>query len=317
MWTLYAAIWRVSATRQIILIGLSVAVAGLAAVPLSYQKDIVNELTKGKLAESGLFLLGAEMMGFILLSLTLKWVLSYRSGVLGEDTIRLLRTRLCRRSAESARGETGAVPGGTLSTAVSAEAEELGKFVGGAFSDPVVQVGTLISVVGYIASTQPKLGLIAVAVILPQIGLVLLTQRRINDLVKERVRVLRRATNQIVSSPADQVAQAVLDDFDTIYVIRSRMFVWKLSTKFAVSALNAAGTVGVLMVGGWLVLQDRTDVGTVVAATIGLGRIQSPTGFLISFYRQVSATKVKFELLRDLMQPVSAIPSSSNPARGT
>ena len=49
MFSLYAAIWRVSGGRQIVLILLSIAIAGLAAVPLSFQKDIINELTAGGL----------------------------------------------------------------------------------------------------------------------------------------------------------------------------------------------------------------------------------------------------------------------------
>jgi ABC-type bacteriocin/lantibiotic exporter with double-glycine peptidase domain len=52
-----------------------------------------------------------------------------------------------------------------------------------------------------------------------------------------------------------------------------------------------------------MVLDGKTDVGTVVAATMGLGRIQGPTSFLIAFYRQVSANRVKFELLRGVFTP--------------
>ncbi len=302
MWDMYKAIWQVSGGRQIILIVLSLAVAALAAVPLSFQKSIVNELTDGALDATHLFQLGAGMIGVILLSLALKWLVSYRSGVLGEDIVRLLRQRIFDRTVGWVQEAGDATPKGTLSTAVSAESEELGKFTGGAFSDPVVQIGTLVSVIGYIASSQPGLGLIALTVIAPQVVLVLLTQRKVNALVAERVRVLRRATNQMILSGADAEMQSILDDFDTIFETRRRMFVWKLSTKFIISALNATGTVGVLMLGGWLVLNGKTDVGTVVAATIGLGRIQAPTAFLIAFYRQVSATRVKFELLREVLQ---------------
>lgn len=99
----------------------------------------------------------------------------------------------------------------------------------------------------------------------------------------------------------DEVA-AVEAKFDEIYDTRRNMFLWKLSTKFVLSAINGAGTVAVLMLGGWLVLHGRTDVGTVVAAVSGLGRIQGPTAFLIAFYRQVSANRIKFELLRDLIR---------------
>jgi ABC-type bacteriocin/lantibiotic exporter with double-glycine peptidase domain len=79
------------------------------------------------------------------------------------------------------------------------------------------------------------------------------------------------------------------------------MFLWKLSTKFGLSAINGLGTVSVLVLGGWLVIEGRTDVGTVVAATLGLSRLQAPTAFMMAFYRQVSATRVKYDLLREVM----------------
>lgn len=296
MLELYAAIWRVSGRRQIVLIFLSIAIAALAAVPLKFQQEIVNHLTDGTATSGKLFALGAGMMGAILLSLALKWLMGHRSGVLGEDIIRLIRKRLY---AEASGGTT--VAAGTLTTAISAEAEELGKFTGSAFSEPVVQIGTLISVIGFIAATQPGLGGIALLMIAPQVGLVLFSQTRVNALVAERVHILRGATDKVSTAVPGEVVQSVLDDFDAIFETRRRMFLWKLSTKFLLSAINGAGTVAVLMLGGWLVLEGRTDVGTVVAATLGLSRLQGPTAFLIAFYRQVSANRVKFELLRSIL----------------
>lgn len=298
MINLYSAIWRVSGRRQIILILLSFAIAGLAAVPLSYQKEIVNALSDGNLMPANLYALGGAMLGMILLSLILKWFSGYLSGLLGEDIIRMLRRRLYQRSCAPTKMP---VPAGTLSTAISAEAEELGKFAGGAFSEPVVQIGTLISVIGYIASTQPGLGAIALAMISPQIFLVLITQKKVNSFVAERVHILRRSTNEILDADLTEESRQVLADFDKIFQTRRQMFLWKLSTKFMISTINGCGMVAVLMLGGWLVLQGRTDVGTVVAATLGLGRIQGPTAFLIAFYRQVSATRVKYELVQDLL----------------
>lgn len=309
MLELYAAIWRVSWKRQIILIGLSIAIAVLAAVPLAYQKDIINGLSDRSLDHERLLRLCGEMIALIGVSLALKWLLSFRSGALGEDMIRLLRARIYQDSVartvdpDTAADSAPPVAAGTRATMISAEAEELGKFTGGAFSDPVVQVGTLISVIGYIASTQPVLGLIALAMIAPQVVLVLATQRQVNRLVAERVRLLRGATNTVVTDGFATLRQDVLDEFDRIFETRRRMFLWKLSTKFVLSLLNAAGTVFVLLLGGWYVVEGRTDVGTVVAATAGLARLQGPTTFLIAFYRQVSATRVKFDLLRQIVQP--------------
>ena len=302
MLRLYAAIWRISGRRQITLILLSIAIAALAAVPLSYQKDIINALTIGDLEPDTLLRLCAGMMAMIVVSLVLKWILGFRSGVLGEDVIRLLRKMIYRGSTKSAAdGQTG-IPSGTLATVIAAESEELGKFSGSAFSEPVVQIGTLISVIGYIASTQPVLGGIALAMIAPQIILVLLTQRQVNELVARRVRTLRHSTKLIGVSASAELVPEVLTEFDEIFQTRRKIFIWKLSTKFVLSVINGVGTITVLLLGGYMVIQGRTDVGTVVAATIGLGRLQGPTSFLIAFYRQVSATRVKFELLRTISQ---------------
>lgn len=298
MYELYAAIWRVSGRRQVILILLSAAIAALAAVPLSYQKDIINALTAAEISGPDLVLLCTEMMGLILLSLALKWALGMGANLLGEDVIRRIRQRVYKVGLEDQ-----SVPAGSLTTMVSAEAEELGKFAGSAFSEPVMQVGTMIAVVGYIAAEQPFLGLIAFGIVAPQVVVVLATQQVVNRRVAERVRVLRQATNDIVEGDLQRESDAVLEAFDQIYDTRKSMFLWKLSTKFVISTINGAGTVGLLLLGGYYVLKGQTDVGTVVAATMGLARLQGPTSFLIAFYRQISATRVKFELLRDVTLP--------------
>jgi len=300
MLRLYAAIWRVSSGRQIVLITLAIAIAALAAAPLAFQQDIVNLLSTGGSTHAELVTLCAGMMAVIVLSLGLKWVNGYMASLLGEDVIRLIRARLIE-TAISDDHETDDIYAGTLSTAVSAEAEELGKFAGSAFSEPVMQIGTLISVIGFVASTQPMLGLLAIGIIIPQVVIVLLTQRQVNRLVAERVKVLRASTDKLAAEDLHDLKSGILADFDRIYGVRRRMFQWKLSTKFVLSSINGAGTVGVLLLGGWFVINGQTDVGTVVAATLGLSRLQGPTTFLIAFYRQVSANRVKFDLLRSLI----------------
>lgn len=296
MFELYKTIWQATGRRQIVLILLSLGIAGIAAVPLEYQKNIVNGLTDSSLSGSELMTLCAGMGGVILLSLAMKWLLGYRSSILGEDIIRRIRQRINRVAVDDTKASRS-LEGGTLSTMVSAEAEEVGKFTGSAISEPLLQAGTLVAVIGYIASTQPVLGMIAVCMILPQVAIVLSVQKQVNKLIAERVRALRHATDQIVSSK--DALEEISSEFDHIYETRTRMFLWKQSSKFFLSAINGAGTVSVLLLGGWQVLEGNTDVGTIVAATAGLARIQGPTNFLIAFYRQLSATRVKFDLLKD------------------
>ncbi len=180
---------------------------------------------------------------------------------------------------------------------IAAEAEEVGKFAGAAIATPVMQAGILVSVVAFIAVNQPYLGLFAMGVVLPQALIVILLQKHINARIAERVKALRLATNRIVAEDIKEAEQAILSDFDTVYEARRRIYLFKQSSKFALNAINGIGTAGVLVLGGWLVLEGRADIGIVVAALMGLGRIAQPWRELIAFYRELSAVRVKFHLL--------------------
>ena len=144
---LYAAIWRTTGRQQMFLILLSVVVAGLAAVPLDFQKKIVNAISNGT-AFDQILVLGLQMALVILVSLSLKWLLGYRAGLVGEGVIRLIRATKVKDWAKPEHSPGEDSKKGTLANIVSSESENIGKFVGSAFSEPLLQFGTLVSVIG-------------------------------------------------------------------------------------------------------------------------------------------------------------------------
>jgi ABC-type bacteriocin/lantibiotic exporter with double-glycine peptidase domain len=292
---LYQRIWRNTWRTQVVLIILSVSVGAVASLPLHYQKTIINGLASG-LDRQHLLLLGAQFLGVLVLSAALKFVLGYRMSILGEATIRLIRKVIFSREVNTTRPKSE-IQQGTLASMVAAEAEEVGRFAGGAIASPLMQIGILVSVITYIASNQPTLGIFVLAVVLPQAGIVLTIQKQINTRVAQRVKLLRRATNGVVAEDIKRVEQAVLNDFDEIYEARRKIFLFKLSAKFVLNAINGLGTAGVLVLGGWLVLSGKSDIGIVVAALTGLARISQPWRELIAFYRELSTVRVKYQLL--------------------
>ena len=298
MGDLYRRIWRLTGRAQLLLMSLSVLVAVLAAVQLQYQKDIINGLAE-TMERSELLLLGAQFLAVLILTNGLNFVLGYRGSILSETVIRTLRAQIYRRQAqeETASGDRSTAQSG-LATMIAAEAEEVGRFAGDAFATPLVQVGVVVSVVAFIASTQPMLGVFVMGIVLPQAFIAWRVQKHVNLRVAERVKILRRVTSRIVAEDLKRVEQAVLADFDEIVEARRKIFRFKLSTKFALSSINALGTAGVLVLGGWLVLEGRTDIGTVVADMAGLARMAQPWRELLAFYRNLSAVQVKYELLR-------------------
>ncbi len=199
--------------------------------------------------------------------------------------------------------ETTKDKAGTFVTMISSEAEAVGKFVGDCISTPMVQAGTLLSVLGYMLYIEPRLGLVVLLIAVPQVFAVPMIQRRINTLVRERVRTLRRAGDLVVEDMRGDSASAasrgseIGKEFETIYGVRLRVFKLKFGLKFLVSGLESVGVFLLLFAGGIMVLNGKTEIGIVVAFISGLGRVLDPWRELIAFVRSTSAAKVQFDLI--------------------
>lgn len=294
---LYRAVWRVTGRQQLLLIGLSVTVATLAVAPLKFQQLVVNGLVEGGDIHRIAWLC-AGFLAVALLSSALKFALNVRLSVLGERIVLLVRERLYTTYvANAALGVTGGPKRGTLVTMLAAEAEAVGSFAGSAIASPLMQLGTLISVISFILASQPWLGVLALGVVLPQAAIVVVMQRRLNRRVRERVQSLRDASDRISESDLARVEDEIVADFRDVFETRRRIFLLKLSSKLALNVISVAGTVGILFLGGWLVLHGRSDVGTVMASLTGLMRIEGPWRELVGFFRTASTVRVKYAML--------------------
>jgi ABC-type bacteriocin/lantibiotic exporter with double-glycine peptidase domain len=304
IWDLYRAIWRVTGRHQFVLIGLSVVIAALAVAPLKFQQLVINSLVYGG-DRQHLAWLCAGLLGVVLLSGALKFALNFQLSVVGERVVLLIRERLYANFVLDAAGTPAkdAPKRGTLVTMLAAEAEFVGSFAGAAIASPLMQVGTLVSVIAFILASQPWLGLLALGVVIPQAAIVIAIQSRINRRVRERVQSLRRASDRISESDLARVEDEVVADFRDIFATRRRIFRLKLSSKFGLSAISAGGMVGILFLGGLLVLEGRSDVGTVVASLTGLTRIEGPWRDLVSFFRTASTVRVKYAMLVRAISP--------------
>lgn len=294
MLDLYRRIWIATGRTQILLVVLALMVAGLAAVPLEYQKNIVNGLSKG-ISKHELVMLCAAYFGILLLSNVLRIAMRYRSSLLGESVVQRIRNVLYQEWLDERTDD--AVARGKAITKIADEAQQVGRFAGEAIASPLVQIGTLISIIAYMAVSQPLLGLLIFLVILPQAAIVLALQKFINRRVAQRVQILRRATGEISAGKISEAQQSIVDDFDEIYTRQAEVFRLKLSMKFALNVIAGAGTVGILLLGGWLFLEGKTDIGTVVASLTAFKRVNDPWREMIEFYRMLSTVRIRFELL--------------------
>lgn len=331
---LYRYVWRVSAPQQVRLCLLTALVAPLAMAPLELQRRMVDGAIRDPDIDL-LLSLGGLYLAVVLLHGGLKYVRNLYQGRVSEGVVRVLRRRIAREAgddeADGTQGENGGAARGTLVSMAAAEAEQLGGFVAESLAGPLLQLGTLVAVLGYMFWIEPGVAALALALFVPSVTLVPLLQNRINRLVAQRTKHMRALGDAIAedagAADADDNDDAAEADgantrhagsdesdaaynarIDRIYGIRIRIYRLKFLLKALNNLLGHLGTLGILLLGGWLVIQGETELGTIVAFISGFERIQGPSRDLLALYRQFSRMRVQYRLFADRVggQPAPA-----------
>jgi ABC-type multidrug transport system fused ATPase/permease subunit len=308
---LYAYVWRASASQQIVLIVLAIIAAVLATAPLELQRHIINILAGHEKIDRLGWLCGGYLIAAIGIG-GLKYLVNIKSAGLGEFMIRSLRQEALRTASppinpDTAPDATRTDKSGALVTTIASQAEAVGKFIGDCISTPIVQAGTMLSVLSYMLYTEPRLGVVVLLIAIPQLFLVPRIQRRLNVYVKERAHTLVRAGEMMVDPTLDRRSASgsligkINKAFETIYLARLHVFKLKFGLKFLISALQSMAVFVLLFAGGIMVLKGMTEIGIVVAFISGLDRVLEPWREMIAFVRSTSAAKIQFDLLEDTL----------------
>jgi ABC-type bacteriocin/lantibiotic exporter with double-glycine peptidase domain len=72
------------------------------------------------------------------------------------------------------------------------------------------------------------------------------------------------------------------------------------------------GIIGILAVGAWLLLQGRTDVGTIVAFISGLALMNDPWRDLVNYFRDLTNAGLKYRMINAELGQRSAEPRVSS-----
>jgi ABC-type bacteriocin/lantibiotic exporter with double-glycine peptidase domain len=278
-------------------------------VPLELQRRIINQAVGGEQIEL-LLSLGGAYLAVVLLQGGLKYCMNMQRGHVSECLIAELRKGISRRTIAANREGPGTADvdqqTGTTVAMVAAEVEPLGGFAGESFSVPIVQIGVLLSVVAYMIVVEPYLALAGLAVFVPQAIVIPLVQAVINRRNKRRVELIRDVGDTIVETAGDdgrpfsahEDTSGLKRKIGLIYGLRMQVYKLKFGLKFFRNLVNHMSEIIVLLAGGWLVIEGETELGTIVAFLSGLQRVRDPWRDLVTYFRQASDARVKYELVR-------------------
>jgi ABC-type multidrug transport system fused ATPase/permease subunit len=289
--TIIGYVIRNSGIHQLGLAALSAAVFGLSAVPLELQRRIVNDAIKNGATRTILWL-AIAYGGVAILEQAFKLALNVYRGWVSEDAVRTLRRTLHETGHQADAQDSGEV--GTHTAMVVAEAEPIGGFVGMAISEPLLQAGILMSVIGYMTFLEPWTLLLCAAFLLPQMVFVPPMQHAINRRAGERITTLRELSGGIVDTGEPTEA-----GIQRVFALNMGIYKIKYSMNLAMNLMYAFAVAVALGVGGWLAVQGRIEIGTVVAVVSGLGKLNDPWGDLVNWARAWSVDSVKYRLFAD------------------
>ena len=295
-------VWQEGRSEQVRLCVLAALVFPLTMVPLELQRRIVDQAI-GNQDLRLLALLGGAYFATVLLQGGLKYLLRFYRGVVSERAILRLRQRLQAALPGPGEEADGGGRGQTVSIA-TAEVERVGGFLGEALSEPVLQLGIFVSILGYMLVVEPLIALVSLVFFVPQLIFVPLLQRLVNRRARRKVELVREVGELIVETAAARDT-TYEDRLQRIYRVRLQYYALKFLIKFLNNLLNHLAPLAVLMVGGWLVIEGDTTVGVVVAFISGFTRLADPSRQLLAYYRLAAETSVQYRLITRWLAPAA------------
>jgi ABC-type bacteriocin/lantibiotic exporter with double-glycine peptidase domain len=296
--TVMGYVLRFTGAHQAGLAGLSIAVFLLSTAPLELQRRIVNDLV-GKGSARAIFWLAAIYAAVALAEQGLKLLLNVYRGWMAESSVRALRTTVYEGEVRAALASPSTLDTGVEIAMILEEAEPIGGFVGVSVSEPLLQGGILVSVVGYMLFLEPWLALLGIAFFVPQMVFVPLLQHAINLRARERILIKREISGAIADNGHGDDALSQTGAIRRVFTLQMGIYWRKYSMNLLMNLMHHLAVAVVLCVGGWLALDGRIEVGTVVAMVGGLGKLNDPWGDIVNWAREFSVVSVKYRLFAD------------------
>jgi len=328
--SIFGYVWRYSKPQQIIIILLTLASMPFLYILLDLPKYIVNDAIDGKNFPRQVFgfefgqveyllLLCAGLLALLIINAVFSMVINTYKGVTAERLIRRLRYQLFESILRFPTKHFQKVTPPALSSMITAEVEPMADFISDSFAMPMVQGGTMVTILFFMMVEDPILGLVAIAMVPVQAYLIPKLQRKVNLLGRERVTKARELAgwvgeavlgiNDIHANDTSNYMQAnVSRQLGRIFNIRYELYQKKFFMKSLNVFLSQLTPLFFYSAGGYLIIQGELSLGTLVAVLAAYSRFEAPWKELLKYYQRYNDIKIKYEQLVEQFTPGMMIP---------
>lgn len=301
-----AYIFRNSKRDQIALAALGVSAMPILYLSLELPKIIINDAINSERfpveflqvtlnQEQFLFAASGVFLAVIFLHGGLKFFINVYKGRVGERLLRRTRLYVYRawRRGGGSNNRAEVIP------IIGQEVEPIGGFASEAFSLPVFQGGTFLTIVTFMFLQDPILGLSALGLLPIQLAVIPRLQRRINQLARKRmieIRTLSGSLGQQANRSGHHHSELGIigTSLREIEGIRQRIH----RTKFFMKALNnfltALTPFFFYSIGGYLVIHGSLSLGALVAVLAAYKDFSAPLRELFRFYQSFEDVRIRY-----------------------
>ena len=255
----------------------------------------------------GLFLI------LVLINGVFKYVINVYAGIVGERMLRRLRYEFYACILRFPLSRFRKLSQGEVVSMLVAETEPLGGFIGDSIKLPVFQGGQLLTLLIFILLQNPILGGMAIMLYPVQIFLITKLQFKLNTHKKQRVRLVRKASeriSEVVGSVQEvhthDTSQYELTEYAArmgdIYDVRVKIYYLKFIIKFLNNFIAQVTPFFFYAIGGYLVIVGDITIGALVVVLANYEKLSVPWKELLNFYQLMEDARIKYDLLLSSFQ---------------
>jgi putative ABC transport system ATP-binding protein len=323
--SIFKFVWRYSKRQQIMLLVLTGLSFPFLYISLDLPKTIINEAIGGSAFPQEvfgydlgqleyLFTLSTAFLVLVFVNGGFKYAVNVYRGVVGERMLRRLRYQLLGHVMRFPIPHFRRVSQGEVVSMVSSETEPLGGFIGDCLALPAFQGGTLLTILIFMFVQDWVLGVAAISLYPVQGWLIPKLQRKLNQLKKRRVVLVRKLSerigevvNGVQEVHAHDTSQLELADFSDrlgdIYIVRYEIYKQKFLIKFLNNFIAQITPFFFYAIGGYLVINGDLTLGALVAALAAYKDLSAPWKELLNYYQILEDARIKYDLLIETFQP--------------
>ncbi len=252
-----------------------------------------------------LIALSLGLLFMIALNGFLKLQINTMKGWMGERMLRRLRYVLFDHILRFPLARFRRVKPAEMSSMIKDEVEPLGGFIGESMITPLFLAGEALTALFFIMYQHFLLGTVALAVISVQAFVIPKLRRRLLQLAKERQLTARQLAGRIAET-VDGIVEIHTHDTSNyeraeisarlgkIFRIRFEFYQRKFMIKFLNNFLSQVTPFIFYLMGGYLVINGRLDIGALVAVIAAYKDLPSPIKELIDWDQQRMDVQIKY-----------------------